>query len=188
MAGLDPATLPARVGAPNDSFWIEDTAATDGHDTIQIMTFNVRKMGSSDRLIWAEMRALLWPEATASALAEQLHETIGSDEAWGFLAETAAGVAAGFAEVEVRKYANGCDSRPVPFLEGIWVKPEYRRQGVGLRLIEYAEAFLAERGFRELGSDALLDNRISHASHLAWGFSETERVVYFRKIIPPPGR
>jgi aminoglycoside 6'-N-acetyltransferase I len=85
--------------------------------------------------------------------------------------------------VEIRKAANGCDSRPVAFLEGIWVKPEYRRQGAASRLVQYAEAFLAGRGFRELGSDALIDNRASHAAHLAWGFSETERVIYFRKII-----
>lgn len=138
-------------------------------------------MTSSDRPVWAGMRALLWPEASASALTEELAGIISSDEAWGFIAETAAGLPAGFAEVEIRKAANGCDSRPVPFLEGIWVKPEYRRQGAGWRLIQYAEAFLGVRGFRELGSDALIDNRVSHASHLAWGFSETERVVYFRK-------
>ena len=39
------------------------------------------------------------------------------------------------------------------------------------------------RGFREIGSDALLDNRASHAAHAGWGFAETERVVYFRKVL-----
>ena len=39
------------------------------------------------------------------------------------------------------------------------------------------------RGFREIGSDALLDNEASHAAHRDWGFSETERVVYFRKAL-----
>ena len=153
------------------------------HGTIQSMAFTVRPMTSSDRPIWAEMRALLWPETSAAALAEELDGIIPNGEAWGFIAETAAGIPAGFAEVEIRKAANGCDSRPVPFLEGIWVKPEYRRHGAGSQLIEYTEAFLAERGFRELGSDALIDNRDSHAAHLAWGFCETERVIYFRKII-----
>ncbi|WP_162505238.1 hypothetical protein [Candidatus Arsenophonus triatominarum] len=35
--------------------------------------------------------------------------------------------AVGFAEICLREYANGCTKQPVPFLEGIWVKPEYRQ-------------------------------------------------------------
>jgi aminoglycoside 6'-N-acetyltransferase I len=83
----------------------------------------------------------------------------------------------------LRKYANGCDSRPVPFLEGIWVDAAFRRRGIGARLIEHIEAFVAARGFREVGSDTPLDNRASQAAHRAWGFCETERVVYFRKLL-----
>jgi aminoglycoside 6'-N-acetyltransferase I len=45
--------------------------------------------------------------------------------------------------------------------------------------------FLASRGYRELGSDALIDNSASHAAHRGWGFAETERVVYFRKSLDP---
>ena len=40
---------------------------------------------------------------------------------------------------------------------------------------------LAEKGFREIGSDTPLDNRASQDAHRGWGFAETERVVYFRK-------
>jgi aminoglycoside 6'-N-acetyltransferase I len=71
----------------------------------------------------------------------------------------------------------------VPFLEGIWVEPRFTRQGLGAQLMAHIEAFLAARGFREIGSDALIDNRVSHAAHLEWGFAETERVVYFRKAL-----
>jgi aminoglycoside 6'-N-acetyltransferase I len=94
-------------------------------------------------------------------------------------------MAAGFAEVAVRSYANGCETHPVPFLEGIWVDPQFRRQGIGRQLLAHAQAFLVVRGFRELGSDSEIDNHASHAAHRSWGFSETERVVYFRK---PPGK
>jgi aminoglycoside 6'-N-acetyltransferase I len=75
------------------------------------------------------------------------------------------------------------DSQPVPFLEGIFVRPQFRRLGVGARLIAHIEDFVAARGFHELGSDALIDNHESHAAHRGWGFSEMERVVYFRKIL-----
>jgi aminoglycoside 6'-N-acetyltransferase I len=119
--------------------------------------------------------------------AEEIDGLLGSDDCWGFIAETGDGAPAGFAEIAIRQYANGCTTRPVPFLEGIWVKAEFRRQGVGARLIEAAEAFLSDRGYREVGSDAEIENRVSHAAHGGWGFTETERVVYFRKALNSSG-
>jgi aminoglycoside 6'-N-acetyltransferase I len=132
------------------------------------------------------MRAALWPEESLQTHAEEVDRLLGSEDSWGFIAETSGGAPVGFAEVAIRKYANGCTTRPVPLLEGIWVKAEFRRQGVRARLIETAEAFLADRAFREIGSDAEIENLVSHAAHAGWGFTETERVVYFRKAINPP--
>jgi aminoglycoside 6'-N-acetyltransferase I len=143
----------------------------------------VRQMNTSDLAAWAGMRAVLWPEATPESHAREIEQILGSDDTWGFIAETADGAPAGFAELSIRKFANGCETQPVPFLEGIWVEPPLRRQGIGRLLLEHVEAFAAARGFREIGSDALLDNKASHAAHRGWGFSETERVVYFRKAL-----
>jgi aminoglycoside 6'-N-acetyltransferase I len=151
------------------------------------MKITVREMGVADRAAWAEMRGALWPEDGAQTHASDIDEILRDNGAWGFAAETVDGAPVGFAELAIRKYANGCSARPVPFLEGIWVKAEFRRQGIGARLIAHAEAFAAARGFREMGSDTGLENRASHAAHRSWGFSETERVVYFRKALQPPG-
>ncbi|MGH7061155.1 MAG: GNAT family N-acetyltransferase [Stellaceae bacterium] len=150
------------------------------------MKLIVREMDSADQTAWAEMRAALWPEETKEAHARAVAEVLADPEAWGFVAQADDRTAAGFAEIAVRKYANGCDSRPVPFLEGIWIRPQFRRRGIGARLIRHAEDFLLTRGFTELGSDTVIDNRSAQAAHTAWGFSETERVVYFRKILKPP--
>ncbi|HKD23661.1 MAG TPA: aminoglycoside 6'-N-acetyltransferase [Rhizomicrobium sp.] len=142
----------------------------------------IRPMERGDARAWAQMRLALWPEAGEHA--QDMERILTSADEWAFLAE-ADGVPAGFAEISVRKFANGCETAPVPFLEGIWVEPELRRRGVGRALVDYVEAFVRARGFREIGSDALLGNRASHAAHAAWGFSETERVVYFRKGLDP---
>jgi aminoglycoside 6'-N-acetyltransferase I len=144
-------------------------------------------MGANDRAIWAEMRIALWPDETLREHAEMADELLGDADVWGLVAEASDGIALGFAEIAVRKYANGCDTRPVAFLEGVWVKPQFRRRGIGTRLIAHAEEFLAKRGFRELGSDTQIDNQASQAAHAAWGFSETERVVCFRKLLKPLG-
>ena len=150
------------------------------------MTFIVREMGIADRSAWAELRCALWPEESASAHAREIDELMRGGEAWGFIVETRHGDAVGFAEIAIRAYANGCESRPVAFLEGIWVKPQFRRQGAGAQLVAHAEPFLAARGFHELGSDTQIDNTSSQDAHRAWGFSETERVVYFRKLLRGP--
>jgi aminoglycoside 6'-N-acetyltransferase I len=149
------------------------------------MQCTIRQMSAPDRPAWARMRAALWPEEAASVLASEIDALLGRDDVWGFIAEAADGTPVGFAEVAVRGYANGCETRPVPFLEGIWVEPQARRRGIGARFIAYIETFLATRGYRELGSDALIDNNASHAAHRGWGFAETERVVYFRKGLDP---
>jgi len=150
------------------------------------MRFLIREMEPRDCAIWAKMRAALWPDETVQMHAAEIETLVARADIWNFIANTAEGEPAGFAEVGLRPYANGCETRPVPFLEGIWVEAQFRRQGLGAQLMAHIEAFLAARGFREIGSDALIDNRVSHAAHCAWGFSETERVVYFRKALNAP--
>ena len=152
------------------------------------MEISVRQMDSADRTLWAAMRVALWPDETPQQHAEGIDQLLRDDETWGFIAETPAGAAVGFAEVAVRKYANGCESRPVAFLEGIWVSEQLRRRGVGAQLVRHIESFLTARGFRELGSDTPLDHSVSQSAHLGWGFSETERVVYFRKLLGTQAR
>jgi aminoglycoside 6'-N-acetyltransferase I len=142
----------------------------------------IREIRADDRAAWAAMRAALWPEEDEAAHAAGIDAMLARSNAWGFIAE-ADGAAIGFAEVAIRPYANGCDSTPVAFLEGIWIAEGLRHRGVGRQLIAHIEAFLPARGFRELGSDTPLDNLVSQAAHRGWGFAETERVVYFRKSL-----
>jgi aminoglycoside 6'-N-acetyltransferase I len=146
------------------------------------MKVAIRQMTKADRQVWIEMRRALWP-AHPEDHPPEVDDMLGRDDVWGFVAETSDGDALGFAEVALRPYANGCAGRPVPFLEGIWIKPGFRRQRVGAQLMAHIDGVLAARGFREIGSDAHIDNGPSHAAHRSWGFAETERVVYFRKLL-----
>jgi aminoglycoside 6'-N-acetyltransferase I len=141
----------------------------------------IRELTSADHAAWCRMRRLLWPDESARGHDDAIDEILNAKDAWGFIAEAADDAPLGFAEISIRKAANGCESQPVPFLEGIWVESRSRRRRVGARLIAHIEAFLTARGFRELGSDSLIENQAAHEAHARWGFSETERVVYFRK-------
>ena len=64
-----------------------------------------------------------------------------------------------------------------------WVRPEHRGRGVARALCEAAGRWGGEKGCREFASDVYIDDHDSLAAHVGLGFEETERVVYFRKIL-----
>jgi aminoglycoside 6'-N-acetyltransferase I len=148
---------------------------------ISLSQVNIRRAQSADRVEHARMRAALWPDADAADLADELEEFLSDPDQVAFVAERDDQRLCGFAEASVRKSANGVDEAPCAFLEGWWVDEDVRRSGVGRALVAAVEAWAKGRGFTELGSDALLDNTLSHHAHAALGFEERERVIYFRK-------
>ncbi len=133
---------------------------------------------------WAEMRAALWPWDDADDHAEQIEALFeqGSADLSAFIAFDEDGGAIGFAEGSLRRdYVEGCETSPVAYLEGVYVKPEARKIGVARALADAVGDWGRATGCTEYASDALLDNVDSHRFHAAIGFAETERVVYFRK-------
>jgi aminoglycoside 6'-N-acetyltransferase I len=143
---------------------------------------------SADIDDWARLRAVLWPEEDIGQLRADCPALLArSEDRIAFIAREAER-AIGFAEASLRRdYVNGCETSPVGFLEGIYVEPDCRRQGVARALVEAVKRWTLERGCSELGSDALLENEASHRMHEALGFQETERVVYFRQVLKKPG-
>jgi aminoglycoside 6'-N-acetyltransferase I len=142
---------------------------------------------SPDRaMTWAELRHELWPATSATDHVREAGHLLHSPDYFVLLAIESGVVA--FAEAAVRRcYVNGCESlpgEPVAFLEGIYVKPAYRRRGIARALCERVAAWARTLGATELASDALLDNTDSHAMHRALGFAETQRVVFFRRTLP----
>jgi aminoglycoside 6'-N-acetyltransferase I len=127
------------------------------------------------------MRAALWPDADADELAREFDAILDDPDQVVYVAERASGGLCGMVEAGIRPFANPVDEQPCAFVEGWWVDADVRRGGVGRALIAAVEDWARARGFHELGSDALLDNTISHAAHRALGFEERERTVAFRK-------
>lgn len=148
------------------------------------MSLAVRELGPADLDIWASLAYRLWPEDPPETHRAEIAATLGPGLGGcrAFVAE-AEGAVAGFAELGLRPYANGCATRPVAFLEGVWVAPGARRRGVGRALLAHVEALARAEGLREIGSDTLIANRVSRSAHRAWGFEEIERVVCFRKTL-----
>jgi aminoglycoside 6'-N-acetyltransferase I len=89
----------------------------------------------------------------------------------------------GFLELDFRKYAPGCRSSPVPFIEGWHVEPSFQGRGIGRALIEAAEARARALGYHEIASDSELPNSAGIAAHRAVGYEEVERLVCFRRSL-----
>ena len=143
----------------------------------------IRRATNADVEALAELRFALWPDEPLAVRRAEAEANVARTDGGlvAFLAVDNDEVA-GFAEASLRRdYVNGCETSPVAFLEGIYVRPGQRRQGVARELVAAAEQWGRERGCGEFASDALLDNHASHRFHAAAGFEETERVVYFRK-------
>ena len=132
---------------------------------------------------WLRLRQALWPEcAREQHLAEMKHFIANAHRYVQFVAYSATREAVGLAEASLRSdYVNGTESSPVGFLEGLYVVPPARRRGVAAALVAAVCDWTRRAGCRELASDAVLENSISHVVHQALGFEETERVVFFRR-------
>jgi aminoglycoside 6'-N-acetyltransferase I len=151
--------------------------------TFQKLTTAARGLLRSE---WVRLRHALWHDGV-DALEAQLDQLHHAGVPYvSFLAcsgEDNGAVA--FAEASLRPYVNGCESSPVAFLEGIFVEPTHRRRGLARELISRVEQWGRAEGCSEFASDILVDNEASHAAHVAWGFVETERVIYFKKSLGP---
>jgi aminoglycoside 6'-N-acetyltransferase I len=143
----------------------------------------IREITERDRPDWVRLRESLWP----GSLAEHDIETrrYFEERPRGpivLVAETE-GRVVGFLELDFRKYAPGCRSSPVAFIEGWHVEAAFQRRGIGRALVRAAEERARAMGHYEMASDADLENADSIAAHRALGFEEVERAVCFRRSL-----
>jgi len=138
---------------------------------------------SIDQAGWLALREQLWPDCPRERHLSQMAALLASTDRFAqFVEYDASNNPLGFVEVALRSdYVNGTTTSPVAFLEGIYVAPAARRQGVARKLFAEAQRWAVGAGCTELASDALIENAEGHAMHRSLGFEETERVVFFRK-------
>lgn len=151
------------------------------------MQLLIRPAAPSDLSALAAMCHLLWPDANAGEHARELTPILGGNSPGPmpeifFLAQDGEGRPIGFIQVDLRSHADGCDpALPVGFVEGWFVYPEFRRQGIAAQLLKEAERWAREHGCREMASDTWIDNLDSQEVHSALGFEVVDRCVHYRK-------
>ncbi|MEH7344759.1 aminoglycoside 6'-N-acetyltransferase [Bacillus sp. JJ1532] len=129
----------------------------------------------------AHLALLLWPGHTLEVFIKEMTHLISQPDAKIFLAyhdsETI-----GFAQCQLRyDYVEGTSSSPVGYLEGIYVKEDFREQGFAKKLVNACENWAKKKGCHEFASDCELENEESLAMHLKLGFNEVNRIICFKK-------
>jgi aminoglycoside 6'-N-acetyltransferase I len=145
----------------------------------------VRLIQERDRAEWVRMRLALWPDCSAEHHAQEIADylSLGHSSGVVFVAERQDGKLCGFLETSLRSVAEGCWNGPTGYIEGWYVDPEMRQQGVGRALVDAAERWAVSVGCREMGSDADLDNQTSIDAHKSLGYGVANRLVHFRKSL-----
>lgn len=144
--------------------------------------FSVRPLREKDLNEWFRLRKLLWDATNDDDHKAEMLDIIDHVESQLILvAETDGGKLIGFLEASIRPFVEDCETDHVGYLEGWFVDPVYRNQGVGRELVRYAENWARDIGCTEMASDAELGNEQSLAVHVKLGYDETSRLVHLRK-------
>ena len=141
----------------------------------------VRIARNKDSRVLAEMAVQMWDSHTVDELEAEFFETL-NDKQSAFFIMYINDLPVGFAQCGLRTdYVEGTESSPVGYLEGIFVKEEYRKNGYAKELLSACEIWAKEIGCSEFASDCEIDNIDSFKFHMAMGFDEANRIICFKK-------
>lgn len=143
----------------------------------------IKIANASDIEILAELASELWTEASVRDLTSEFEQLILSSNACVFI-KYVDNIPIGFAQCQLRyDYVEGACSSPVGYLEGIFIRTEYRHAGHAKQLLEECEKWAKKKGCQQFASDCEIDNSHSIQFHLATGFEEANRIICFIKKI-----
>ena len=147
-----------------------------------VKNFRIRRLQKKDLSEWFRLRKLLWDESTDEEHKVEMVDIYEhTDLQLVLVAETEDESIIGFLEASIRPFVEDCHTDHVGYLEGWFVEPEYRRNGIGQKLVEQAEKWARSKGCEEMASDSEIDNDTSSGAHQKLGYTETSRLVHWRK-------
>jgi aminoglycoside 6'-N-acetyltransferase I len=124
---------------------------------------------------WTDLGHALWPDHDRSEIRAEAKRILESTDQTCFLAGDAEGEVVGFIECAIHRGAEG----PYVHIEGWYVKPEYRRQGIGRELMSEVEQWSLHRSIRILTSDTESKYPLSPAAHARSGFRPLHQLTIF---------
>jgi aminoglycoside 6'-N-acetyltransferase I len=143
----------------------------------------IRSVTPEDHDEWLRLRYALWPgpHHSIAELETELSEIQADPIQPVFVAAQPDGGLCGMIEVSIRKEAEGCTTDRIGYIEGWYVDPEFREQGIGGRLVQAAESWARSQGCVEMASDTTLTYPLSPKAHEKLGYKEVQRSIHFAK-------
>ena len=132
---------------------------------------------------WKRLRQSVYKGLEESFHDEEMEILFRSSEATSFLGLSDDGEAIGMLELSLRNFVDGCLGGPIGYIEGIYLAPDCRGQGLGREMIEFAAEWFLSKGCREMAADSELENTSAQQFFVGNGFEETFRVVEFKKAL-----
>ncbi len=143
----------------------------------------IRKAAKTDMVSVAEMAVMMWDGHSVEELKGEFEQEIENKDCVMYI-YCIDNIPIGFAQCGLRHdYVEGTESRPVGYLEGIYVREEYRNRGYARELLAECEKWAKQKGCSEFASDCELNNDASLQFHMRVGFTEANRIICFTKRI-----
>ncbi len=136
-----------------------------------------RKAKKNDLDAWVKLRYTLWPESTPDALLAEAKSILTSLNDVCFLLFSPSEDLEGFIESSIYSGTEG----PYAHVEGWYVSPKFRGQGLGKKLIEEIEQWCLHRTISILTSDTTANYPLSPDAHASSGFKKVHEFSIFIK-------
>jgi aminoglycoside 6'-N-acetyltransferase I len=117
--------------------------------------FHVRPIVAADAPSWLALRLELWPDGAADhapEIAAFFRGSLREPEAV-LAAQNSAGVMVAFAELSIRTGLIGLQAETVGYVEGLYVRPEFRQQGIARKLLQASRQWARGRKCTGFASD-----------------------------------
>lgn len=130
----------------------------------------------------AEMAVIMWDSNSVEELVKEFETELEDGDCAIYVYYTEDHLPIGFAQCGLRHdYVEGTETSPVGYLEGIFIREEYRKNGYARELLAKCENWAKQKGCTEFASDCELVNEDSLKFHLGMGFDEANRIICFTK-------
>jgi len=146
--------------------------------------YTFKEFEQSDFSDLVSMSQFLWGDMDAKDIESAMKEITQTEKNKVTMAKDTHSNNVAFSYFSIRTdYVEGASNSPTGYLEGIYVKEEFRKMGIASALIRLGEKWCKEKGCAQLGSDTWLTDTNSRAFHKKLGFWEEDELVHFLKDI-----
>jgi aminoglycoside 6'-N-acetyltransferase I len=119
------------------------------------MQILIRDVTPGDASLWEALRCDLWPDGASDHVSEIAMFFAGTlDEPVAvMMAECLSGTIVGFVELSIRADVAGLEGKRIGYVEGLYVKPEFRQRGIAKKLLQTSRQWARHQQCTGFASD-----------------------------------